>query len=1232
MGFRSLAVIGVALALAATVVLRAADEPAPVIKTASVTFPADGKIDFVRDVQPILRTSCVECHNAEQRKGRLRLDAKSMLARGGQSGQVVTPGKSADSTLIKRVTGAGGEKQMPFKRPPLPEEQIKILKAWIDQGAKWPDGIDGEVKPDKQHWAFVKPVRPSEPAVKTAGWARNPIDSFVLARLEKEGLKPSPEADRATLIRRVTLDLTGLPPTLAEIDAFLNDASSDAYDKVVDRLLASPHYGERWARQWLDLARYADTNGYEKDRPRNIYPYRDWVISALNRDLPFNEFTIEQIAGDMLPNATPDQIIATGFHRNTLWSEEGGVDLAEFRFKALVDRMETTAKGWLGLTLQCAQCHNHKYDPITQKEYYGLFAMLNNADEPEYKIPDAKIAAKREEVEAQIAKLESKLGDEFPLEDVATKWAVLKPLKLKAASGAALSASEDGTVVASGTPGASDKYTFQVDGELAGATSIRLEALTDPSLPKSGPGRAPNGNFVLSELKVGVVQPKGKPKPVALTSPKADFSQPNYDIAAAIDGNPGTGWAIDDGSGSLNKNRTATFQLAAPLAAGTKKLSITIEQNEGNHALGKFRISAGRPEKAATASGEDVATRRKARLEKKFAEWQETMAAKSGKWTVLRPTHMESEGHATMATRDDGSVLVTGDWPNQDVYTVDLATPTTGVTAIKLEVLPDESLPENGPGRAPLFMPGDFLLGEFELNAGPKSATGELPAVKPSRASQDFASPGRSAALALDGRIDTGWSIGPRTGEAHQAVFVLPKPLGDVTGTRMQIKLVSKYVHQTTIGRFRISVTTDPKPADASELPPEVEQIFATTKSESRTPEQVAQLKHCFLEQTPELAGPRQKIAELRKSEPQYQRTLVMRERSPENARVTHLHHRGEFLQEREVVQPAVLPILHPLPPGAPANRLGLAMWLVDENNPLVGRVVMNRAWAAFFGRGIVNTVEDFGLMGEPPSHPKLLDWLATEFIRQKWSMKAMHRLIVTSATYRQDGRVTPELLQRDPLNILLARGPRNRVEAEMVRDVALSVSGLLADKIGGPSVFPPQPDGVSEQSYGAVAWVTSKGPDRWRRGLYTYLKRTSPYPAMLTFDAPNAETSCVRRVKSNTPLQALTMLNDQVFVEAAQALARRVLKESPSSDDAARVKLMFRLCTGREATADEVAEIAKFHASQASGFKDKPATGAEAVAVSEALPLPKDASAKDLAAWTVVARAMLNLDETITK
>jgi hypothetical protein len=1210
------------IAILTSPVARAAD-------VAKVSFPADGKIDFVTHVQPILRASCVECHSADNKKGRLRLDAKKFFSAGGQTGAVVVPGKSQDSTLIRRVTGANGEKQMPFKRSPLPEEQIRILAAWIDQGAKWPEGVDGVVKEDKVHWAFAKPVTPNVAAVKKSEWVRNPIDAFVLAKLEKEGLAPSPPADKVELIRRVTLDLIGLPPTLAEVDAFLADQSSDAYEKVVERLLASPHYGERWARVWLDAARFADTNGYEKDRPRNVWPYRDWVINAFNRDEPFNQFTIEQIAGDMLPNATPDQIVATGFHRNTLWNEEGGVDLEEFRFKSIVDRVETTSKVWLGLTLQCGQCHNHKYDPVTQKEYYRLFAMLNNADEPEYKIPDAKVAAKRAGIESQISELKSHFADEFPAEEPKVQWTALKATKVKASSGAMLAASEDGAVIASGKSAPTDSYTFDVRGDFAGVTAIKLEALVDPSLPHNGPGRAPNGNFVLSEFKVtatpvedGKVKPK-KAKPLAFASARADASQKDFDVSGAVDGNASTGWAIDDGSGAMNRDRTATFELSEPLAAGETKLSFTLDQNLANHALGKFRVSVGRSV-ASKDTSEPLATRRQQRLEKQFGAWKKSATEKSGKWTVLRPAKIASRGHATLETQSDGSVLASGDCPNNDVYSLEFTTPISGITAIKLEVLPDESLPENGPGRAPLFMPGDFLLSEFELKAGPDSRP-----VKVTQASQDFAAANRSAQLALDGRIDTGWSVGPKTGEAHQAVFVMPSP---VDGTKLLINLVSQYIHQTTIGRFRISVTTDAKPAPATAMPPEIESVLATTSDSSRAPAQNDALKSYFLATTPELSAQHAKIAALRKSMPEYQRTLVMRERSPEHARVTHLLHRGEFLQPREAVEPGVPPILHPLPNGAPANRLGLAMWLVDENSPLVGRVVMNRAWASFFGRGIVNTVEDFGLMGESPSNQELLDWLATQFTSQQhWSMKAMHRLIVTSATYRQDGRVTPELLKRDPANVLLARGPRNRVEAEMVRDVALSLSGLLSEKIGGPSVFPPQPEGVEASSYSSTPWPTSAGPDRWRRGLYTYLKRTSPYPGMLTFDAPAGETSCVRRVKSNTPLQALTLLNDKVFVEASQALARRVIKEPPSPDEASRMKLLFRLCTGRQANEDELAELTKFYASQLARFRDA-ASDASSVAASEALPAPKDANVPKLAAWTVTARAMLNLDETITK
>jgi hypothetical protein len=1220
-----------ALSAAAALAWARADEPAAV-KVADVRWPADGKVDFVKHVQPILQTSCVECHSADNKKGRLRLDAKQFATAGGQSGPVITAGKAGESTLIKRVTGAGGEKQMPFKRPPLPEGQIRILTEWIDKGATWPDGVDGVIKEEKPHWAFVKPVRHEPPAVRQQAWVRNPIDAFVLARLEREGLAPSPEAGKVDLIRRATLDLIGLPPTIQEVDAFLADPSPDAYEKVVDRLLASPHYGERWARQWLDVARYADTNGYEKDRPRNIWPYRDWVINALNRDMPFDRFSVEQIAGDLLPAPTPEQIIATGFHRNTMINEEGGIDMEEFRWKAVVDRVQTTSTAWLGLTFQCAQCHNHKYDPFTQQEYWRLFALLNNADEPEYEIPDPVIESKRAEVQAQIDGLVAKLADEFPAGDATTQWTVLRPTNFSATSGATFTVGEDGAVLVAGPAPQTDSYTFQVPmADLKTVTSLRFEALTDPALPRGGPGRlglGGNGNFVLTELKVTATGADGQPKPLVLGSATADVSQNGFDVSAAVDGNPATGWAIDDGSGSHNKNRTATFQLAEPLAEGVTSLTFTVEQAYATHTLGKFRVSAGRGnEPAGDATTADA--RRARHLESKLAAWERAAAAKAGRWTVVRPAKMSSRGHATMVVQDGGSVLVSGDWPNNDVYELDLATELAGVTAIKLEVLPHESFPEGGPGRAPLFMPGDFLLSEVELKAGPAGAA-ELQPVKPASASHSFASDNRPAAAALDGRIDTGWSIGPKVGQTHQAVFVLPAPAGDAGGTRLLLTLVQQYIHQTTIGRFRISVTADPQPAPASDLPADVEAILATTTPANRSAEQQQRLRSHFLSVAPELAPQHQRIAELRKSMPRYQRTMVLRERAPEHARTTVLYHRGEFLQPRDPVTPGVPEILHPLPAGAEADRLGLANWLVNEDNPLVGRVVMNRAWATFFGRGIVNTVEDFGLMGEPPSHPELLDWLATEFPRRGWSMKAMHRLIVTSAAYRQDARVTPDLLQRDPGNVLLARGPRNRVEAEMVRDLALSVSGLLEPRLGGPSVFPPQPDGVAELSYGATPWQTSTGGDRWRRGLYTYLKRTSPYPAMLTFDAPASDTTCVRRVKSNTPLQALTLMNDKVFVEASQALARRVLKDAPV-DDAARVKLLFRLCTGREADAQEVGEVVAFQRAQLERFRDGSADAA-AVAASEALPAPQGSDLPELAAWTVLARAMLNLDETITK
>ena len=975
-------------------------------------------------MRPILTKSCVRCHGPKKAEGGFALDSKARAFAGGDDGPALVPGKSAESRLYQLVAGLDDETVMPPDGDELPAAQVAVLKAWIDQGAVWPENESAATRGAAVHWAFKAPARPQAPRLKNTGWARNPIDAFVLARLEKEGLAPSPEADRATLARRLTLDLTGLPPTIEEVDAFLNDTRPDAYERLVERLLAAPEFGERWARFWLDRARFADTNGYEKDRERSVWPYRDWVIRAFNADLPFDRFTIEQIAGDLLPNATVDQQVATGFHRNTMVNEEGGIDVEEFRFASTVDRVATTGTVWLGLSVQCAQCHTHKYDPITQREYYQFFAFLNNADEPELDVPSPAITRARDAAEARLKALEA--------------------------------------------------------------------------------GRA----VMVADL------------------------------------------------------------------------------------------------------------------ERKQGVWE--AAQLPTRWTVIRPSALSSQKHATMTARADGSVLVGGDKPNNDVYTVELPNVLPGTTALRLEVLPDPSLPDGGPGRAPLFSVGDFLLTELTIDAvgkanGPRRLT-------LADASQDYCEPGHPAALAIDGVTDTGWSVKGGIGRAHAAVFPFKSaPEGD----RLVVTMHQEYIHQMTIGRFRLSVTNDPKPAKASGLPAEVEAALLVA-SQGRTPEQAATVRDHFLSVTPELDAIHKEVAALRATMPKFPTTLVLRERAAEHRRVTRIHRRGEFLKEADRVEPGVPSALHPLPLGASRDRLTFARWLVSGDNPLVGRVVMNQVWQNYFGRGIVATTEDFGAKGQRPTHPELLDYLAVEFPSRGWGLKAMHRLIVTSATYRQSSKSPPDLLARDPRNELLARGPRFRVDAEVVRDIALSAAGLLSRKLGGPSVFPPQPEGATALAYGGGGWRNSTGADRYRRGLYTYLKRTAPYAAFVVMDGPTSETSCVRRERSNTPLQALTLLNDAVFVEAAQALARRVVAQSPGGPVEARMIDAFRLCLARPPGADELRALTAFHDRQLARFR---AGELDAAAVSgvDARASPGDDPVV-LAAWTAVARALLNLDETVTK
>ncbi len=1191
-------------------------------------------VDFDKEIKPLFVRSCYRCHGSERQKGGLGLHRQNLAMAGGDSGRVIEPGKSAESRLVKFIAGIDDDGIMPPEGSgkPLSPGEIGLIRAWIDQGATWSIDKDHAQSVTSKHWAFQRPKVPAIPQVKQADWPRNAIDSFILAKLEQEGLHPSTEASRTTLIRRVYLDLIGLPPTPAEVDAFVKDSRLDAYEVLVDRLLASPHYGERWGRRWLDRARYADTNGYEKDRERSIWPYRDWVIKALNADMPFDQFTVEQIAGDLLPKASESQRIATGFHRNTMINEEGGIDVEEFRFTSLVDRVATTGTVWLGLTVQCAQCHTHKYDPITQREYYQLFAFLNNADEPEMNIDSAKIRSERAQVEAQIESLVSERESQFPIpQEGKNSWIAFRPLNATSSSGAVLSILPDESIQVEGLTPESDTYTVVVETKRSDIEAIRLEALTAPSLPSTGPGRTPHGNFVLTDLRVSA-SPKGKEEPsvpLSLQSPQADFSQVGYGIQGALDDDPHSGWAIDDGSGKLNKDRTATFAIGEkiPFSGGTR-LVFTLDQKYGSkHVLGKFRLSAQYHSPAAKPAPLTDQEKRQRAIEEKLADWLKRTPAFH--WTPLRPSGLTSKKHATLEVQDDLSVLATGDKPNNDVYEVDIETNQQRISGVRLEVLPDPSLPDDGPGRAPLFSVGDFILTDFSASLIDDANGGQPRPVLIESATQDYSEGGHPAALAIDAQPDTGWTVRGGTGQRHAAVFAFKEPVTPGRSGKLRLTLRQEGIHQMTIGRFRISITSDTGPVRASGVPAEIEAILVRP-ADQRTAEETKRLRDQYLAVAPELAKHNEKIEALRKSMPRFNTSMIMQERPAKFARSTFIHKRGEFLKPTEKVEADVPGVLPPLPASATKNRLTFANWLMDESNPLVARVVMNQFWQAFFGRGLVATVEDFGTRGEAPSHPELLDWLATEFPRQGWSTKTMHRLIVLSATYRQDSHVSPELLARDPKNILLSRGARFRVEAEVVRDIALSAAGLLTPKIGGPSVFPPQPDGVTTLAYGQTPWTASKGPDRFRRGLYTYIKRTAPYAAYSTMDAPTPETTCVRRERSNTPLQALTVLNDLVFVEASRALARRVLAEaSPNLDD--RLRYAVRICLSREPQPDELALLRRFHDHQLARFEHKELDAAKVMGVN-----PKSAgdsqTLPELAAWTTVARSLLNLDETITK
>ena len=1001
---------------------------------------------FIAKVRPILAARCYQCHGPDVQQNGLRLDSLAAVLKGSASGKVIIPSQSGRSPLVRRLTGLD-RPQMPYGGPPLTAEQVRLIRNWIDQGAPGPDSNEliAGVKPQK-HWAYVKPIRSPLPKVKNGAWCRTPIDYFVLARLEKEGLSPSAEADKKTLIRRVSLDLIGLPPTIEEVDAFLADKSSNAYEKVVDRLLASPHYGERWARPWLDLARYADTNGYEKDNQRTIWKYRDWVINALNQDMSFREFTIEQIAGDMLPNPTAGQLIATGFHRNTMLNQEGGVDSEEYRWYSLVDRVNTTASVWLGTTLACAQCHNHKFDPFTQKDYYRLLAFFDNTD--------------------------------------------------------------------------------------------------------------------YQDLKLG----------------------------------QGEGYILEP-------------QLELP----------TTEQTARTNEL-----------KTETAKLKSVLNTSTPELEAAQAKWEQQIKAADADWTVLRPTRFSSMGGATLKVLDDQSLLAGGKNPEADTYVLETKTDLTGITGARIEVLGDSSLPHGGPGRDP---DGNFYLSNFEVETAPADQPQATQKVAFKEAVADESQPGYDVKnLVNSAPQQRGWAIEPSSADAppiRQAVFVPEKAFGFEHGTVLTIRLKHELLHSSrNIGRFRLSVTAAAGPNSVVGIPARQRPLLDIPEGQ-RTPEQKSQLAAIYRSLSPALKPTRERIADLQKQLDNLGivTTLVMRERQSFERPSTFIRVRGSYLQKAEKVYAGVPAVLNPLSQDMMPNRLGLAYWLVDEDNPLTARVAVNRYWEALFGRGLVETSEDLGTQGEPPTHPELLDWLATEFMRKGWSMKGIKRLIVTSATFRQSSGAAPRLLKRDPYNKLLARGPRFRVEGEMVRDIALAASGLLSPKIGGPSVFPYQPEGVWDRPYSKEKWTISEGEDRYRRAIYTFIRRTSPYPSLMTFDAPTREFCTVRRVRTNTPLQALTTLNDPTFFEAAQALATRIMAAA-GPDASARAIYGFRRCVSRQPTHTELDRILTFYRQHLDRFQKDSGAAAKLVKGHSS---PSSDSA-ELSAWTMVSNVLLNLDETITK
>ncbi len=1028
-----------------------------------------GAVDYNRDIRPILSENCYACHGPDQnkRKAGLRLDRQEEAFAKLESGaHALVAGDLKQSRLIELVSASSDDDRMPpiktGKR--LTAKQIELLRKWVEEGAVW-----------QRHWAYLPPRIPEMPPVSAREWVANDIDYFVLARLEAEKLRPSPRADKITLIRRLTLDLTGLPPTLREVDQFLADTTPDAYERLVDRLLSSPQYGERMAQHWLDLARYADTNGYHIDNHRDMWKWREWVINAFNSNMPFDQFTIEQLAGDLLPNATLEQKVASGFNRNGMVNFEGGADPDEYHTKYVVDRVVTTSTVWLGSPLACAECHDHKYDPFTQKEFYQFYAFFNNIPErgldgqKENPVPSLRLPTPEQAV--RLADLVQSLPD------------AERNFKTREFEWPAAQAAWEKEVRAK-NPSAPDVAGFLVGYSL------------DESISVAGASRSQ--------------------KPVRFTGTNAP---------AWTEGRLGNALRFSGQGESVDCGNTADFERDQPFsftawvkAEGNGGVIISKMVDEAAFRGFDLGFVDGRPSIHLVSSWEENALKVTTKAKASADEW-----------------------HLVTATYD-GSSKAAG---------------------VKL-----------------------YLDGKLqEAEVAKDSLKGSIRVSEPLRIGK------RSKSLPFKGLID-------------------------------EVRIYPRALRQEEV-------------ATLASLP---FLTIAASEPEKRTASQKKDLQKYFREhQATAFKQAEQQLASLKQAREdlfsQMPASMVMEEMA--QPRKTQILVRGNFRNKGEVVTPNVPGCLPGLPPNAPPNRLTLAQWLTSPDHPLTSRVTVNRFWQMLFGTGLVKTSNDFGSQGEWPSHPELLDYLAADFFRHKWDVKALLKSMVMSAAYQQSTRVTPDLLERDPYNRLLTRGARFRLDAETIRDNALAISGLLNKRLGGKSVFPYQPPGLWEElafggGFSSQNYVQSKGEDLYRRGLYTYWKRSLPYPSFFTFDAPNREVCTAQRPRTSTPLQSLVLLNDPSYVEAARGLAQRVLREA-GSGIVDKLTLAFRLAVARPPQPAEVKLLQRVYEEQLAHFRQDKAAAKDLLSVGES-PAPSGVDECELAAWTTLGNVILNLDETVTK